>query len=145
MKYPMSNNHWGAYFEDIPIDKNQRNWNQYSAGETARYLLQHPEADPDWRVHAEGLLSWIEKTFAVDVRATPQYRLVQQEPVQYGKQWGANMISEQTVDDMNKMGSHTSRYASVCALYCEKTGDESFREKAFRSFNWATYMAKEMA
>ena len=143
MKYPMSNNHWGAYFEDIPIDKNQRNWNQYSAGETARYLLQHPEADPDWRVHAEGLLSWIETTFAVDVTATPQYRLIQQEPVQYGKQWGANVISEQTVDDMNKMGSHTSRYASVCALYYEKTGDGSFKDKAFRSFNWATYMAKE--
>jgi hypothetical protein len=143
MKYPMKNNLWGAYFEDIPIDTNLRNWNQYSAGETARYLLQHPETDPDWKAHAGGLLSWIEKTFAVDVPATPQYRQMQQEPVQYGKQWGANVISEQTVEDMDKMGSHTSRYASLCALSYEKTGDESLREKAFRSFNWATYMAHE--
>jgi len=143
MRYPMKNNLWGAYFEDIPIDTNLRNWNQYSAGETARYLLQHPETDPDWKAHAGDLLGWIEKTFAVDVPATPQYRLVQQEPVQYGKQWGANVISEQTVDDMDKMGSHTSRYASVCALYYEKTGDESFKERAFRSFNWATYMARD--
>src|SRR3989454_10392783 len=44
---------------------------------------------------------------------------------------------------MDKMGSHTSRYASVCALYYEKTGEEAFKEKAFRSFNWATYMAHE--
>jgi hypothetical protein len=143
MKYPMKNNLWEAYFEDIPIDTNLRNWNQYSAGETARYLLQHPETDPDWKAHAGELLNWIEKTFAVDVPASPQYRLVQQEAVQYGKQWGANVISEQTVEDMDKMGSHTSRYASLCALYFEKTGEESFKERAFRSFNWATYMAQE--
>jgi hypothetical protein len=143
MKYPLRNNLWGAYFEDIPIDTNLRNWNQYSAGETARYLMQHPEADPEWKTHAEGLLSWIEKTFAVDAPATPQYRLIQGEPVQSGKQWGANVISEQTVEDMDKMGSHTSRYASLCALYYEKTDDEIFKEKAFRSFNWATYMAQD--
>jgi hypothetical protein len=143
MKYPMRNNLWGAYFEDIPIDTSLRNWNQYSAAETARYLLLHPEAEQDWKEHARGLLDWIEKTFAVDVPATPQYRLIQEKPLQYGRQWGANVISEQTVEDMDKMGSHTSRYASVCALYYEKTGDESFKEKAFRSFNWATYMAQE--
>jgi hypothetical protein len=89
------------------------------------------------------LLSWIEKTFAVDVPATEHYRWVQEEPVQYGQQWGANVISEQTVDDMDKMGSHTSRYASLCALFYEKTGEESFKQKAFRSFNWATYMAQD--
>jgi hypothetical protein len=141
MKYPLRNNLWSAYFEDVPIDTNLVNWNQYSTGETARYLLQHPEIDPEWKLHARGLLNWIEKTFAVDVPATVQYRLVQQEPIQYGKQWGANVISEQTVEDMDKMGSHTSRYASLCALYYEKTGDEGFKEKAFRAFNWASYMA----
>ena len=41
------------------------------------------------------------------------------------------------------MGSHTGRYASVCALFYEKTGDQAFKEKSFRSFNWATYMAHE--
>jgi hypothetical protein len=143
MKYPVHNNLWSGYFEDIPVDTSLTNWNQYSAGETARYLLQHPEADPDWKDHARGLLTWIEKTFAVDVPATERYHWVQDSFVQYGKQWGANAISEQTVEDMDKMGSHTSRYASVCALYYEKTGDESFKEKAFRAFNWASYMARE--
>jgi hypothetical protein len=143
MKYPMKNNLWAAYFEDIPIDAKLENWNQYSAGETVRYLMQHPETDPEWKGHVQGLLSWIEKTFAVDVPGTEHYRWLQQEPIQYGQQWGANAISEQTVEDMDKMGSHTSRYASLCALWHEKTGDESFKAKAFRSFNWATYMAHE--
>jgi hypothetical protein len=143
MAYPVKNNLWNAYFEDIPIDRNLDNWNQYTAGETARYLMLRPEKDPAWKSRVAGLIGWIEKTFAVDVKATDQYRLVQQEPVQYGRQWGASVISEQSREDMNKMGSHTARYASLCALWYEKTGDESFREKAFRSFNWATYMAHE--
>ena len=143
MKYPMKNNIWSAYFEDIPIDTDLLNWNQYSALETARYLLQHPEADPGWRSHAQGLIAWVERTFAVDVPATEHYRWVQQDPMQYGQRWGANVISEQTQQDMDKMGSHTGRYASVCALFYEKTGDEVYKEKAFRSFNWATYMAHE--
>jgi len=143
MKYPMRNNVWSTYFEDVHFDLNLENWNQYNALETARYLLLHPEADPEWPVHSSALIAWAEKTFAVDVPATEHYRWVQQEPVQYGRQWGANAISEQTRDDMNKMGSHTSRYASLCALYYEKTGEAPFKEKAFRSFNWASYMAHE--
>ncbi len=143
MSFPMKNNLWGAYFEDVSFDGNLENWNQYCALETARYLLSHPETDPKWRSDASGLIAWVEKTFVVDVKASEHYRWVQQEPVQYGQQWGANAISEQTRDDMNKMGSHTSRYASVCALWYEKTGDQGFKEKAFRSFNWATYMAHE--
>jgi hypothetical protein len=48
-------------------------------------------------------------------------------------------ISEQS-EYMYKMGSHTSRFASINALWAEKTGDAAAREKAFRSFNWASYM-----
>jgi len=123
MAYPMKNNLWNAYFEDIPIDKNLDNWNQYIAGETARYLMENPERDPEWKGHVSSLISWIEKNFAVDVKATEQYRLVQREAVQYGKQWGANVISEQSREDMDKMGSHTARYASLCALWYEISGD----------------------
>ncbi len=143
MSYPMKNNLWNAYFEDVPIDKNLDNWNQYIAGETGRYLMENPDKDPEWKNHVSGLIAWIEKHFAVDVKATEQYRLVQHQPVQYGRQWGANVISEQSREDMDKMGSHTARYASLCALWHEKTGDALFKDKAFRSFNWATYMAQE--
>src|SRR5260370_40701171 len=63
--------------------------------------------------------------------------------MQCGERGGRTAFSKQVGADRDKLGSHTSRYASVCALYYEKTGDEAFKEKAFRSFNWATYMAQE--
>jgi hypothetical protein len=123
MQYPMRNNVWANYFEDVPIMPRLTNLNQYAPGETARYLMDHPGKDPDWRAHAAGLIRFIETTFAVDV------------PEGNGVQWSANAISEQ-IAFMPKMGSHTSRYA-------ELTGDAEAREKAFRSFNWATYMCRE--
>ena len=128
--YPIENNLWATYFEDVPIYDKPENFNQYSAMETARYILQHPEYDPDWRTHVPKIIDWVEKTFVVDVPDEP------------GVQWGANAVSEQ-IADMHKMGSHTSRYASLMALWYEKTGNVAAREKAFRSFNWATYMCRE--
>ncbi len=130
MNYPGQNNRWAAYFEDVPIYDDLHNLNQYSAMETARYLLLHPEEDPIWQTHVAKLVSWAEQTFGRDVPGEP------------GVQWGANAISEQIVD-MYKMGSHTSRYASVNALWYERSGDVQAKEKAFRSFNWATYLCHE--
>lgn len=130
MSYPMTNHRWDGYFEDVRIFEKPTNLNQFSAMETARYLLFNPEYDPAWREHVEGLIRYVEKTFVVDVPKEPAV------------QWGANAVSEQ-LGDMNKMGSHTSRYASINALWFEKTGDQAAKEKAFRSFNWATYMCRE--
>ncbi len=129
LRYPMRNGRWVNYFEDIPIMPQLNNFNQYAPMETARYLMEHPQSDPDWRAHGKALIEFVEKTFAVDV---PEGR---------GRQWGANAISEQ-IDYMPKMGSHTSRYASVLALWAELTGDVEAKEKAFRSLNWASYMCR---
>ncbi len=41
------------------------------------------------------------------------------------------------------MGSHTARYASLCAQFAKSGGEEAYAERARRSFNWATYMADE--
>jgi hypothetical protein len=133
MAYPMQNNHWATYFEDVEIVEPPKNLNQYSPMETARYLLQHPEYDPEWRAHVARLIQWVERTFVVDVPPG--------EPKERAVQFGANAVSEQT-HYMPKMGSHTSRYASVLALWHEVTGDAEAKEKAFRSFNWATYMCR---
>lgn len=130
MAYPMRTSRWSTYFEDVYIIEPPDNYNQYSPLETARYILQHVEYDPDWRDHVSKILKWVEDTFGRDVPNEP------------GNQWGATTISEQ-LHDMHKMGSHTSRYASVNALWYEKTGDAAAKEKAFRSFNWATYMCHE--
>ena len=123
MTYPMTNNAWAQYFEDVPTQTAYNtNLNQYDAMMTARYLLEHPEMDPNWEVHVRGLISWVETIFGE-------------------ASFGATSIREQTPVFAYAMGSHTSRYASVNALLYEKTGDLTAREKAYRSFNWATYMA----
>ena len=152
MAYPMQNDRWIAYFEDVPIlslSQERLNFNQYSPMETARYILLHPEYDPAWRTHVAHLIRLVERRFAVDVPdATVAYPFIpltmtrkMKAPAEPGTQWGANAISEQ-IEDMNKMGSHTSRYASVNALWYEVTRDNAAKEKAFRSFNWASYMCR---
>jgi hypothetical protein len=136
MTYPVQNQVWTQYFEDVLIYPDHRtNLNQYSPLETARYLLEHPDLDPQARAHAKRILDWVTARFAADsvtMAGLPEK----------GRQWGAEVISEQ-VNDMDKMSSHTARYASVRALWFEVTGDLDSRERAFRSFNWATYSSQE--
>lgn len=136
MTYPMRNHVWTQYFEDVLIYPDYRtNLNQYSPLETARYLLQHQELDPAGRAKAKELLDWTASFFAADsvtMGGIPEK----------GRQWGAEVISEQ-VNDMDKMSSHTARFASVLALWHEVTGDPEAKSRAFRSFNWATYSARD--
>ena len=124
MAYPMKNGNWSGYFEDVAIQRSpSSNLNQLNAMQFARYLLLKPETDPSWEAHVRALIAWTEKNFA-DVT-----------------DGGATTIREQWVFDY-RMGSHTSRYASVNALLWAATGDAAALEKAYRSFNWATYMAR---
>jgi hypothetical protein len=81
------------------------------------------------------MLDWVRGSFAKDSKTMAGLH-------EKGVQWGAEVLSEQ-VNDMDKMASHTARYASVCALYYELTGDRTYKERAFRSFNWATYASRE--
>jgi hypothetical protein len=122
MAFPMRNNVWANYFEDIPIQTDLGNINQLNPMMLARYLMEHPENDVNWEMHVRGLIDWVEKNFA-----DPQY--------------GANTIREQE-EFLHSMGSHTSRYASINAMRYARTGDAAAREKAYRAFNWATYMAR---
>ena len=123
MTYPMQNNVWANYFEDVPIRTDLGNVSQMNALMTARYLLLHPEFDPAWEAHVRALISWVERDWAV-------------------AEYGANTIREQAAFP-HPMGSHTARYASVNALLFARTGDAAAREKAYRAFNWATYMTRD--
>ena len=137
LAYPMHTSAWSAYFEDIPIYENpDDNTNQYLPMQTAKFMLDHASAsanandaahDPYWKDHTLHLIKWVRENFADDANA------------ERGVQFGADVLSEQRAD-MAKMGSHTARYAAVHALYFEKTGEPWAKEKALRSFNWATYM-----
>jgi hypothetical protein len=73
------------------------------------------------------LIKWTEEFFVT--------RCVPGEPA---TQWGANIVGEQD-DFLPKMDYQTARYAAQCARWYAVSGDETYKEKAYRSLNWVTY------
>ncbi len=129
LQHPMRNNGWSGYYEDVL--KNPQNVNQISPTMTAYYLLS--AADPQkidghWKGHAGHLIDWVRQKFG------------------RGPYLGAWAIDEQGPPpdycgccSRAGLGSDTSRWAAINAMYYEKTGDLQAREDAFRSLNYATY------
>lgn len=117
---PVKTSIWKGYFEDIRWDPINLNRVNNSPMEFARYLVKNPARDKNISTTVPSLIWWVKNTFG--------------EP-------GMNAINEQT-GCYQPMGSHTSRYASICALWYEYTGDVWFKEEAYRYFNHATYMAE---
>jgi hypothetical protein len=128
MKYPMQNNVWVGYFEDVQASMG--NMNQVVPLEFARYILMHPDKDPQWREHARQLVDWVKTT-----PKWPKYivhgALITTEQGD-GKRFCCNLPS-QCCD------SHSARLAAVEALYYAKTGDISYKEQARLTYNWVTY------
>ena len=126
--YPLKNNVWVGYFEDVP--PSMVNMNNVIPLELARYVLLHPEKDADWQAHARGLIEWVKTT-----PKWPKYR-VHGALVTTEQGDGANFCCNKPNQCCD---SHTARLAAVEALYFARTGDETYREEAMRSFNWVTY------
>ena len=128
MKYPMRNNVWVGYFEDV--QGSMDNMNQVIPLEFARYVLLHPEKDPDWREHARQLIEWVKTT-----PKWPKYMvhgaMVTTEQGN-GKEFCCN-LPNQCCD------SHSSRLAAVEALYYARTGEVAYKQAAYRTYNWVTY------
>lgn len=132
-KYPMNNNHWSGYFEDV--GKNTQNVNQALPTMTAYYLLTAPDPaaiDPHWTGDVGHLLDWVRQKFG------------------RGPFLGAWAIDEQGAPpdyggccSRAGLGSATSRWGAINAMYYEKTGDLQAREDAFRSLNYATYFCDD--
>ena len=129
MKYPLQNNVWVGYFEDVP--GSMENMNQVIPLELARYVLLHPEKDPHWREHARKLMDWVKTT-----PKWPKYlvhgALVTTEQGSGGKDYCCNPPND-------CCDSHSSRLAAVEAFYYAKTGDPTYKEQAYRTYNWVTY------
>jgi hypothetical protein len=129
MKYPMQNNVWVGYFEDVKAS--MENMNQVIPLEFARYVLLHPEKDADWREHSRQLIEWVKTT-----PRWPKYIV-----------HGATVTTEQGSGLKNFCcnlpnqccDSHSSRLAAVEAWYSAKTGDAAYKESAYRTYNWVTY------
>ena len=128
VKYPLQNNVWVGYFEDV--QGSYENMNQVIPLEFARYVLLHPEKDPRWREHAARLIAWVKTT-----PKWPKY-VVHGATVTTeqgnGKEFCCN-LPNQCCD------SHSARLAAVEALYYAKTGDAAYKEAAYRTYNWVTY------
>ncbi len=129
MKYPMQNNVWVGYFEDVPGSMD--NMNQVIPLEFARYVLLHPDKDPEWREHTRKLIDWVKTT-----PKWPKYIVhgatVTTEQGSGGTEYCCNPPNE-------CCDSHSSRLAAVEALYYANTGDVAYKEQAYRTYNWVTY------
>ncbi len=117
---PMKTSIWKGYFEDVKRDQFNQNRVQVTPVETARYLLKKSALNSFSLTHSVSLINWVESVFGTD------------------GVYNMPAISEQ-LWCYQPMGSHTARYASVCAMLYEKTGDQKWKDKAANYFNWATY------
>jgi hypothetical protein len=133
LKYPMRNNRWSGYFEDVV--KDTVNVNQACPTMTAYYILSLPNpetVDSHWTGDVGHLIDWVRQKFG------------------RGPYLGAWAIDEQGPPpdysgccSRAGLASDTSRWAAINAMYYEKTGDAQAREDAFRSLNYSTYFTDD--
>jgi hypothetical protein len=126
LKYPMKTGYWTDGHSDTDINSNTYKSN-LSASNTILCLFDYPELNPQWKKDIPALIKWTEDYFV--------YRTEPEEPA---SMWGANIVGEQDVFN-HKMDYQTARYAAACARWYAVSGDESYKEKAYRSLNWVTY------
>lgn len=117
--YPAKNNKWGPFFEDI------LGWSdcQINGITYAMYLMEHEDADPDWKNTVKKIFAWVHE------------KLGDKEFEKYG----VITTDEQTIY-RTPGNSHSSRQASMELRYWEKAGDTTNLTNAIRELNWATYM-----
>jgi hypothetical protein len=118
-KYPLQNNKWGPFFEDIP------GWSdtQINAITFAQFMMNHQEYFSDWKRDVKKIFDWV-------------YQKVGNEK---WKKYGVTVVNEQTAYQQPG-NSHSSRQASAELQYISLTGDPYHYDNAVRQLNWATYM-----
>ena len=118
-KYPLQNNRWGPFFEDIP------GWSdtQINAVTFAQFMMDHQQYFPGWKKQVPNIFSWVYATVGNK---------------SWGK-YGVTVVNEQTAYQIPG-NSHTARQAAAELQYTALTGDSSYNENAIRALSWATYM-----
>jgi len=117
--YPVKNNKWGPFFEDVD------GWSdtQINAVTYALFLMDYEDADPDWKNTVRAIFEWVHQSL---------------DNTEYIK-YGVTTINEQTAYRVPG-NSHSSRQAAAELRYWEKTGDTTGIRNAIRQLSWATYM-----
>ena len=118
-KYPLQNNRWGPFFEDISV------WSdtQINAVSFAQFMMNHTNLFPNWKKEVPAIFNWVYTKLG-------------------NKKWsnyGVIVINEQTAYQ-TPGNSHTSRQAAAELQYVALSGDTALKENAVRQLNWATYM-----
>lgn len=126
LHYPVKNGLWVDGHSDTYITGTS-NLSNMSASNAGLYISDYPEFDPEWKNTLPGLIKWTEDNF-----------ITKSAPGEPSTFFGANIVSEQ-VSFMPKMDYQTARYAAQCARWYAVSGDDSYKEKAFRSLNFVTY------
>lgn len=118
-RYPMQNNRWGPFFEDVP------GWSdtQINAMTFARFIMEHREYFPSWKEDVKRIFDWV-------------YRRLGNRT---WEKYGVVVINEQTAYEVQG-NSHTARQGADELLYTSLTGDSSRYENAVRQLIWSTYM-----
>ena len=118
-EYPMKNNRWGPFFEDIP------GWSdtQINAMTWTRYMMLHREEFPNWENDIPKIIEWVYETMGNE----------------QWKKYGVTVVNEQTVYQ-TPGNSHTSRQAADELLFYSLTRQEDKYTHCIRQLNWATYM-----
>jgi hypothetical protein len=121
-KYPLQNNKWGPFFEDIP------GWSdtQINAITFTQFMMNHPEYFPNWKTEVRKVFDWVYEKLANE----------------QWKKYGVVVVNEQTAY-LQPGNSHTSREASAELQYMKLTGDMFHYDNAVRQLNWATYMVDD--
>jgi hypothetical protein len=117
-KYPLKNNRWGPFFEDIP------GWSdtQTNAISFAQFIMDHRDLFPGWEDNVRSIVDWTYRELG-----NHEY-----------EKYKVTVMNEQTVYRVPG-NSHSSRQASAELLYTALSGDTTFKVNAIRTLNWATY------
>ncbi|TAL63226.1 MAG: hypothetical protein EPN88_12510, partial [Bacteroidetes bacterium] len=117
--YPMKENKWGPFFEDVDW------WSetQINAMTFARFIMEHRGYFPDWKNDVLKIIAWVHRNFGNNK----------------WEKYGVTVTNEQTVYQA-AANSHSSRQAADELLYVSLSDDSSMYENAVRELNWATYM-----
>ncbi len=128
--FPVKTGYWTDGHSDTDVKSNTYKSN-LSNSNAVLCSFDYPEFLPDRNRNIPDMIKWTEEYFV--------FRKVKEEPATV---WGANIVGEQ--DGFNfKMDYQTARYGAECARWYAVSGDEAYKDKAFRSLNWVTYCNDE--
>jgi hypothetical protein len=126
MKFPLKTGYWTDGHSDNAV-KSHTYKSNLSASNFKLFMFDFPDFNPHWKKDVPRLIQWTEEFF-----------ISRGAPGEPGNMWGANIVGEQD-DFLYKMDYQTARYAAECARWYAVSGDEDYKEKAYRALNWVTY------